>query len=223
MTAGSSARIPIAGRGAVSEQKDSPVVVNHHADCPGFAGLGGFAAAMSMLIGRGPVTRLALARAGVTGDDHVIDVGCGPGAAARAAARRGAEVTGVDPATVMLRVARWLTHRRRAVRWRQGIAEALPLGDGVATVVWSIATIHHWNDVEAALGEAHRVLGPAGRLLAIERRSRPGARGLASHGWTDEQAEMFAESCTAAGFSDVAVATCRPGRREVLVVRATRA
>jgi ubiquinone/menaquinone biosynthesis C-methylase UbiE len=207
----------------VSGEEHSSVVVNHHADCPGFAGLGGFAAAVSMLIGRGPVSRLALARAGVTGDDRVVDVGCGPGAPARGAARLGAAVIGVDPAMVMLRMARWLTRRGTAVQWRQGTAEALPLGDGVATVLWSIATVHHWNDVEAALTEAHRVLGsPAGRLLAIERRSRPGARGLASHGWTEEQAEVFAERCTAAGFTELDVTTCRPGRREVLVVRATR-
>ena len=32
----------------------------------------------------------------LTPKDHAVDVGCGPGAAARQAARRGAQVTGVD-------------------------------------------------------------------------------------------------------------------------------
>jgi hypothetical protein len=66
------------------------------------------------------------------------------------------------------------------------------------------------------------VLVPEGRLLAIERRVRPDATGLASHGWTDQQAESFAAACTAAGFEDVSVEMKTPGRHAVLVVRAIR-
>ena len=78
--------------------------------------------------------------------DHVVDIGCGPGSAARAAARRGARVTGIDPASVMLRVARAVTPKRAAIAWAEGAAEHLPLPDGAATVVWSLATDHKWND-----------------------------------------------------------------------------
>jgi ubiquinone/menaquinone biosynthesis C-methylase UbiE len=210
-------------RGVMSDDDERHVVVNHHADSPGFAGIAGFAAAMSMLLGRGPVSRLALAQADVTAQDRVVDIGCGHGAAARAAARRGAQVIGVDPAPVMLRVARALTRGNTTVTWMRGTAEAVPLGDGAATVLSSIATIHHWDDVDAALAEAHRVLAPGGRLLAIERRTRPGAKGVAGHGWTDDQAAAFAVRCQAAGFSDIDSRTCQAGRRSVFVVRATRA
>ncbi len=196
--------------------------VNHHAGHPGFAGVKGLLIGLAMSVMGRAVARLAADLAAVSGADRVVDVGCGPGTAVRAAARRGARVTGVDPAPVMLRLARALTRDRRAIVWAEGSAEDLPRPDGSATVLWSISTIHHWADVTAGLDEAQRVLAPGGRLLAIERRVRPDATGLASHGWTDQQAESFVAQCTAAGFEDVSVETITPGRRTVLVVRAVR-
>jgi ubiquinone/menaquinone biosynthesis C-methylase UbiE len=79
------------------------------------------------------------------------------------------------------------------------LAHALPVGDGWATVVWSLATVHHWPDIDAALSEVVRVLWPAGRFVAIERHVEAGARGHASHGWTPGQAEAFATRCDAFG------------------------
>jgi ubiquinone/menaquinone biosynthesis C-methylase UbiE len=149
--------------------------------------------------------RLAVNAAPVSETDHVVDIGCGPGNAARAAARRGARVTGIDPASVMLRVARAFSPKRTAITWTEAAAESLPLPDRSATVVWSLATVHHWKDVGKGLAEAHRVLTPGGRLLAIERQVRPGATGLASHGWTQQQAESFAAMCRTAGFDTVRI------------------
>jgi ubiquinone/menaquinone biosynthesis C-methylase UbiE len=196
---------------------------NHHADHPGFAGVAGLLAGLTMIIGRGGVASLAADLASVSDTDHVVDVGCGPGTAAREAARRGARVTGVDPAAVMLRLARTLTTARTAITWAEGAAEDLPQPDGSATVVWSLATVHHWKDVAAGLAEASRVLAPGGRLVAIERRVRPGATGLASHGWTDQQAESFVAHCREGGFADVRLEKHRPGQRAVLAVAAVRA
>ena len=83
-------------------------VPNHHADYPGFSGWAGVVAALSMVSGRKSDARLAVALSGATFGDAVVDIGCGPGVAARYAARLGVHVTGVDPARVMLRVARLL-------------------------------------------------------------------------------------------------------------------
>ena len=139
---------------------------NHHSEHPGFSGLSGLLVGLTMIAGRGTTAQLAADLTGVTRDDHVVDVGCGPGTAVRAAARRGATVTGVDPAPVMLSLARRLT-RNSSITWREGAAESLPLPDGVATVLWSLSTVHHWHDIDAGLAEARRVLAPGGRLLAI--------------------------------------------------------
>lgn len=191
---------------------------NHHAGHPGFAGVTGLLAGLTMIVGRGAVVRLIANLAAVSDSDRVIDVGCGPGSAVREAARLGARVIGVDPAPVMLRLARALTRDRRGITWAEGAVENLPQPDGWATVVWSLAAVHHWEDVPAGLAEVARVLAPAGRFLAVERRVRPGATGLASHGWTQGQAESFAAQCRAAGSHDVRIERHTPGRHAVWVV-----
>jgi ubiquinone/menaquinone biosynthesis C-methylase UbiE len=195
-----------------------PQAINHHADHPGFAGVGGLLCGLLFLVIGRAKAKLAGDIAQVSSADHVVDVGCGPGSAARVAARRGARVTGVDPAPAMLRVARAVTPRRATITWREGTAEALPVADDTATVVWALATVHHWQDVEKAVAEAHRVLVPGGRLIAIERQVPADATGLASHGWTEQQAESFGAVCRDAGFTDVDVAGRGEGRDAVWVV-----
>ena len=197
-----------------------PTVPNHHGDHPGFAGPSGVVAAVSMLVGRDPTARLAAQLTELSPGERLVDLGCGPGAAARAAARRGAEVVGVDPAPVMLKVGGLVTRRSLPVRFVEGSAEALPLDDDSADVVWSLASVHHWADVGAGVAEVRRVLGRDGRLLVVERRVQPGATGLASHGWTNEQADQFADLCRLAGFGRVRVDRHRAGRRALWSVQA---
>ena len=195
---------------------DPTCVPNHHAHHAGFSGVSGVVAALSML-GRGGDARFAVRLAAVEPDDTVVDIGCGPGAAVRRAAALGATALGVDPARVMLRVARLFTHKN-TVRYLEGTAEAIPLADDSATVLWSIATVHHWKDIDRGLAEARRVLRPGGRFVAIERHTEPGARGLASHGWTAAQAEAFVEQCRAHGFVDPRIDHNTDGKRTTIAV-----
>ncbi|MGA5546329.1 class I SAM-dependent methyltransferase [Mycobacterium sp. NPDC051198] len=196
--------------------------INHHADHPGFSGVTGVLCGLAFLLVGRAKARLAADIAQLSSADHVVDVGCGPGTAARVAARRGAQVTGVDPSSTMLRIARMVTPKRAPITWREGTAEALPVPGGSATVVWALATVHHWQDVDKAVAEAHRVLVASGRLIAIERQSPDDATGLASNGWTQQQAEAFAALCRDAGFDDVSVAENGSGKQSAWVVSATR-
>lgn len=178
---------------------------NHHAHHPGFSGITGVIAAVSFLHGRDHAAALATELAGLEPGDRLVDIGCGPGVAVMKAADAGASAVGVDPAPVMLRVARLRWRRRHGVDWRTGTAESLPVQDGWAGVVWSLATVHHWANLDAGLAEVARVLRPDGRLVVLERRiDDPNASGVASHGWTVAQSDAFAEQCRNHGFVDVA-------------------
>ncbi|AKS34833.1 class I SAM-dependent methyltransferase [Mycolicibacterium goodii] len=202
----------------------SHVVVNHHADHPGFSGVVGAVCALLFVATGRANAELAVRSAPLGAADHVVDVGCGPGTAARMAARLGARVTGVDPSAQMLRVGRLVTRgrARENVTWRLGTAEDIPVGDASATAVWALATVHHWQDVNKALRQAHRVLAPGGRLVAIERQVVAGATGFASHGWTREQADAFAALCRGAGFDHAEVSARPRGRKAVWLVSASK-
>jgi ubiquinone/menaquinone biosynthesis C-methylase UbiE len=195
-----------------------PSVPNHHSHYHPFAGPTGVLAAVGMALHKTGRATWAADLAQVTNGDVVVDIGCGPGNAARLAKRRGAAaVIGVDPAPVMLRVARVLT-RGSKIRYEIGSAEKLPLSGDVATVAWSLASVHHWHDVTAGLAEARRVLQDGGRFIAIEAATVHGAHGLASHGWTDDQAEVFAQMAKDSGFREVRVERHNVDHRDHIAV-----
>jgi ubiquinone/menaquinone biosynthesis C-methylase UbiE len=103
--------------------------------------------------------------ADIAAGDRVLDVGCGTGVLARAAAdRAGADghVTGLDLNEGMLAVARRL---RPEIDWRQGDASRLPFADSTYDVVVSQFALMYFPDRIAALGEMARVLRPGGRLV----------------------------------------------------------
>jgi ubiquinone/menaquinone biosynthesis C-methylase UbiE len=118
----------------------------------------------------------------------------------------------------MLRVAKRSTPK--GVDWRLGAAESLPVDDGWATAVWSLASVHHWRDIDAGLAEVVRVLAPGGRFTVLERRIADGATAHASHGWTEAQAECFALACADAGLIDVVRSTGETDRGTILGVTA---
>jgi ubiquinone/menaquinone biosynthesis C-methylase UbiE len=177
--------------------------------------------AVSMTAGRGPLARAVADAAKLAPADRVADIGCGPGTAVRYAAPRAATVAGIDPDPVMLRLAQWSTALRRPpnVSWLEGRAEKLPLPDGEATVAWAISSSHHWEDRGGGISEAWRILAPGGRLVLAERLTKPGARGHAAHGLTQDQAEDLARQLTAVGFGQVRSHIAKAGHRSLVIIR----
>ena len=194
---------------------------NHHAHYRQFGGAFGYLAGLTMVAGRGGDGRLVADLANLQDTDHVLDIGCGPGTAARIAAQRGSRVTGVDPAEPMLHLARLLTRLRRPegeIEWVRAGAEDLTLPDDSVTVCWSLASVHHWPDLAGGLSEVTRVLKSDGIFVALEKRAQPGATGNASHGWTPDQAKTFAAMLTDGDFKGVEVSNHDLGRRQVVAV-----
>jgi ubiquinone/menaquinone biosynthesis C-methylase UbiE len=179
---------------------------------------------VTLFFGRGGMARTVADLAGVSAGDVVVDVGCGAGAAVRRARRTGAaRAVGIDPSPEMLAFARRFTSLRRldGVEFVEGSAESLPLDSGSATVVWAVQSVHHWVDRARALTEVRRVLAPRGRLLLMERAVVPGARGLASHGLTEQRAEELAGLIERTGFAGTARQKVPVGRRHFVVVTAS--
>lgn len=196
-------------------------VPNHHAHHPGFSGWEGLKAAVRFLK-VGTDAGVACDLVGIGPGDHLVDIGSGPGVAVREAVRRGATAVAVDPAEVMIEVGK-RRNDHPSIQWRTGAAEALPVEDSSATVVWSMATVHHWQDVDAGLTEVGRVLQPGGRFLAIERYLRGDGTDITDHGWLESQAEVFMTACAAHGLGDVRLTTSQASRGKLLCVLATKA
>lgn len=90
-----------------------------------------------------------------------LDIACGPGYVAAAAAKRGATVLGVDFSAAMVAHAQ---QRQPGIDFREGDAERLPLGSGLFDAAAMNFGILHLGQPERALVEAHRVLRSGGRF-----------------------------------------------------------
>ena len=99
--------------------------------------------------------------AGVGPGDHVLDVACGNGNAAIAAARAGGIVTGVDITPELLDAARAIAPD---VEWIEGDAQDLPFDDGSFDVVLSTFGCMFAPDHQRAADEILRVVRPGGRI-----------------------------------------------------------
>jgi demethylmenaquinone methyltransferase/2-methoxy-6-polyprenyl-1,4-benzoquinol methylase len=109
--------------------------------------------------------RRLTAEAVVRPGDVVLDACCGTGDLAIAAARVGGRVTGLDFSEPMLERAR---RKAPELEWVRGDLLELPFGDAsfeAATVGFGVRNV---DDLQGALSELRRVLGPDGRLGILE-------------------------------------------------------
>ncbi|WP_435348804.1 class I SAM-dependent methyltransferase [Haloarchaeobius sp. HRN-SO-5] len=102
----------------------------------------------------------------VDSNERVLDVGCGTGNVAITAARRGAQVTGLDITPAMLEDARENAAIAGVedIEWQEGDATALPFEDGAFDVTLSCVGHMFANPPDAAAAELLRVTRSGGRI-----------------------------------------------------------
>lgn len=102
-----------------------------------------------------------------------VEIGVGTG---RFAAPLGI-VLGVEPAAAMAALA-----RARGITVLRGVAEALPLKDGLFTVAVMVTAVCFVSDVHAAFRESFRVLANGGALvIGLLDRDSPAGKSLMAH------------------------------------------
>jgi ubiquinone/menaquinone biosynthesis C-methylase UbiE/uncharacterized protein YbaR (Trm112 family) len=127
---------------------------------------------------------------------YFLDIGCGWGRWSISAAQLGYLPIGIDPWLEMVLAARRVA-RKLGIKALYLVADAryLPFASDTFPVVFSYSVLQQFidPDLELALGEAGRVLKPAG-LLKVEMANLLGLRGLYSHVryYTERREALFA-------------------------------
>ena len=140
--------------------------------------------------------RWAVALLDVQPQDHVLEIGFGPGLAIREFARRATDglVIGVDHSEVMVRHA---TARNRAAveqgRVDLRLGSVLNLSDLNETFDKALAVNNFgmWPEPEARLKELRRALRPSGRVAIVSQPRCPGATAETTKGVGEETAERL--------------------------------
>lgn len=91
-----------------------------------------------------------------------IDICCGSGNYTNAIHAKGITICGVDISEVMLEKARI---KNKSINWLNGDVLNLPFLDESFDGALCISAIHHFNDLEMAIKEFHRILKPGSRLV----------------------------------------------------------
>lgn len=116
------------------------------------------------------IHQLLIQAAGITPEDSVLDVACGPGLVACEVARVAQHVTGIDLTPAMIEQA---CERQRSlglqnVTWLQGDAQPLPFPEASFSRVITRYSFHHFTDPKGVLAEMVRVCRPGGRVTVCD-------------------------------------------------------
>jgi 2-polyprenyl-6-hydroxyphenyl methylase/3-demethylubiquinone-9 3-methyltransferase len=97
---------------------------------------------------------------------EVLDLGCAGGFMAEALAKRGAAVTGIDPAAQAIAAARaHAADEGLNIRYDVGVGENLPYAENAFDAIVCVDVLEHVDDLDRVIQECARVLRPGGLFL----------------------------------------------------------
>jgi ubiquinone/menaquinone biosynthesis C-methylase UbiE len=142
--------------------------------------------------------------AGLSGDEHLLDAGCGTGLMALriAAQHPGCTVQGIDLSPKMIAVARQDAEEQGlAVDFRVGSIVEMPYPDGAFDMVLTNIMYHHLDlaEKQQSVVEIARVLKPGGRYVSAE--FGPRAKTALQRRLAKGEYTLYPSHLTAAGFT----------------------
>ena len=115
--------------------------------------------------------RMAFDALNLSKGDAIVDIGCGNGLLTEEIARAvgvTGRVVGVDPSKDMRAPASERCVAFPTAQIKDGLADALPLQDGEFDKAVAVQVLEYLPDIPAAIREAHRILRPGGRFVAVD-------------------------------------------------------
>ena len=102
-----------------------------------------------------------------TGDERVLDIGCGQGNHTLLLGRRCGHVTGIDTNPAFIEEARWFASHLPEIEvdFDDRPLEKIGFPDDTFDYVFSICVLEHIPDHESILSESLRILKPGGRMI----------------------------------------------------------
>jgi ubiquinone/menaquinone biosynthesis C-methylase UbiE len=154
----------------------------------------------------------AIARAELSPDSVVADVGTGTGFVIRGLSPLVARVYGFDESPEMLDEARRTLGAYPNVELREAAGDHLPLAAGSLDAVFANMYLHHAPDPARAIAEMARVLRPGGRLVVtdLDSHDETWMREAMADRWLGFPRETIGQWFDQAGLTDLEV-TCAKG------------
>jgi SAM-dependent methyltransferase len=142
-------------------------------------------------------------------EDHVLEIGFGPGEGIAEAVRLTPKgfVAGIDHSETMLAAAEKRNHRavmQERVELTLGSATELPYKDGSFDKIFAVNVFHFWPDPTRELSECARVLKPGGQIVLYVVHPASWLKGFAESGvFVAREPEESDNIFAAAGFTKV--------------------
>ena len=134
--------------------------------------------------GHGPSARPAFDRLQVDLGSRYLDIGCGNGYTVRWALAQGAQAIGIDASRKMIERARAQTEGGGVFEVARFPDHQLAmLGEDSLDAIFSMEVFYYLPDVDTAIAEVARLLGPGGRFACVVDYY---AENEASHGWPED-------------------------------------